>query len=132
MEISKILTANDTGESGGHQAGFHIPRNCVHFFPGLPVTELNPREIISFKDLDKKQWNLNFIYYNNRRFGGTRDEYRLTGTTKYINRYGLKKGDAITLSREEGNYHISHSKTNTNIEKKPVIRLSNKWKVIRI
>ena len=35
--ISKVLSANDTGETGGHQAGILIPKSeiILSFFPKL-------------------------------------------------------------------------------------------------
>jgi len=38
---------------------------------------------------------LNFIHYNNKLFGGTRDEYRLTGIATMLRDYGLRVGDQI-------------------------------------
>ena len=84
--IRKTLSANDAGETGGHQAGILIPRDrrILTFFPQLNTSELNPRTHITFEDAAGTPWEFAFIYYNNRRFGGTRNEYRLTRMTRYI------------------------------------------------
>jgi len=131
MEISKILTRNDTGESGGHQDGFHVPKTVVNFFPDLNVNKKNPRMEILFKDTFFHEWVFNYIYYNNKKFGGTRDEYRLTRTAGYIKSYNLQTGDAVTLSRQDSEYFISHDQTHEKIIVKKIV-LNNKWKVIKI
>jgi hypothetical protein len=55
---------------------------------------------LRFVDLnDDSEVFLNYIYYNNRLFGGTRHEYRLTGLTRWIKNQGLRPGDSIQMSR---------------------------------
>ena len=134
MKISKILSKNDTGESGGHQSGFHIPNTMIHLFPELPRNIKNPRIKLIFKDTLSQEWPFNYIYYNNRRFGGTRDEYRLTCTASYIKRNKLRSGDSISLSQVDGEYFISHAKNHSKkeITKGNKIVISKKWKVIKI
>jgi len=41
--IKKVLSANDSGETGGHQAGILIPKNqdILSFFPVLGNSEKN-------------------------------------------------------------------------------------------
>jgi len=134
MEISKILSKNDTGESGGHQAGFHIPNTMIHFFPDLASHKKNPRIELIFKDTFSKEWTFNYIYYNNKKFGGTRNEYRLTCTARYIKKNNLKSGNSISLSKVNGEYFISHEKEHGKeaIPKNNKIIISKKWKVIKI
>ena len=92
---------NDTGETGGHQAGILVPKGgeVLKFFPDLGNEEKNPRAAMYFRDEAGKTWKLMFIYYNNKFFDekGTRNEYRLTGMTGYFRENGLKAGDEITL-----------------------------------
>ena len=99
--ITKTLSMNDTGETGGHQAGICVPKGgeVLRFFPDLGNTEKNPRVAMYFRDEAGKTWKLNFIYYNNRFFDehGTRNEYRLTGMTAFFRENALKAGDTITL-----------------------------------
>ncbi len=99
--ITKILSLNDTGETGGHQAGILVPKggDVLRFFPDLGNSEKNPRVAMYFVDEAGKTWKLNFIYYNNKFFDarGTRNEYRLTGMTAFFRENGLKAGDTITL-----------------------------------
>lgn len=100
--ISKTLSANDTGETGTHQAGMLVPKrpDILSFFPRLDQTERNPRRNLRFRDASGQLWDLVFIYYNNALFGGTRNEYRLTCMTPYIRRYRLHQGDEIVLTRD--------------------------------
>ena len=102
LAITKELTANDTGDTGAHQAGMHIPKDraVLSFFPPLDSRDRNPRCAIAFYDDDGMLWEFSFIYYNNRLFGGTRDEYRLTRMTPFIRKYGLRPGDQVILRRD--------------------------------
>ncbi|QDE29573.1 type II restriction endonuclease [Shewanella polaris] len=79
----KRLSANDTGASGGHQVGVYVPKNVMdNLFPSLNVIDrLNPdlyfKAVTLSHDFDDKQ--VRAIYYNNRFFGKTRNEKRITG-----------------------------------------------------
>ena len=68
--ISKILSANDTGDTGAHQAGILVPKNreILGFFPPLDNSEKNPRYHLPFYDDSDTKWEFAFIYYNNRFF----------------------------------------------------------------
>jgi len=99
--VEKELSGNDTGETGGHQAGMLIPKSgdAFRFFPALPKNIKNPRTVIDLVDETGKIWSFNYIYYNNKFFGGTRNEYRLTGMTEFIRAFNLKTGDTIILEK---------------------------------
>jgi hypothetical protein len=133
--IAKVLSANDTGETGGHQAGILVPRDqkLLSFFPKLDATEYNPRCHLMFLDDSGTFWEFAFIYYNNKQFGGTRNEYRLTRMTRYIRQAGLAVGDEIILSREAGRYRISHRRKNQ-VERTAggVLKLGNGWRVVQL
>jgi hypothetical protein len=133
--IAKVLSANDTGETGGHQAGILVPRDqkLLSFFPKLDATEYNPRCHLMFLDDSGTFWEFAFIYYNNKQFGGTRNEYRLTRMTRYIRQAGLAVGDEIILSREAGRYRVSHRRKNQ-VERTAggVLKLGNGWRVVQL
>lgn len=99
--VEKELSGNDTGQTGGHQAGMLIPRSgdAFRFFPPLSPDTKNPRAVIDLVDETGKAWSFNYIYYNNKFFGGTRNEYRLTGMTEFIRAFNLKTGDVIILEK---------------------------------
>ena len=131
--ISKILSSNDTGETGGHQAGMLIPKEggILEFFPALNNEEKNPRTYLYFIDDVNKRWKFNFIYYNNKFFGGTRNEYRLTGMTAYIRQNNLKTGDTIVLSRDDaGILAIRCERQNSTSSHTPKLVITGTWKVV--
>lgn len=142
--ISKILSSNDAGATGGHQSGILIPKGggVLDFFPDLGCKEKNPRVILHFEDQSGKDWRLSFIYYNNKFFdeNGTRNEYRLTGMTSFFKQNGLKPGDTVTLiHRIDDTYAIEYTRETglpvrtmvaaDGVEKKR-LTLGGDWKVI--
>jgi hypothetical protein len=133
--IAKILSANDTGETGGHQAGILVPREpeLLSFFPKLNATDYNPRCHLMFLDDSGSFWEFAFIYYNNKQFGGTRNEYRLTRMTRYIREAGLAVGDEIILKKEAGRYRISHRKKKQ-VERTAggILKLGTGWRVVQL
>jgi len=146
--ISKVLSSNDTGETGGHQAGILIPKDgqILSFFPTLDRKEKNPREVLHIFDDALFVWDWNFIYYNNKFFGGTRNEYRLTGMTRYLRNNNLKTGDTIILTREqkgpisitylrnqndEKDRDLASDKIDETGVKRTKIELGSSWKIIK-
>ncbi|MDT0636247.1 EcoRII N-terminal effector-binding domain-containing protein [Spectribacter hydrogenooxidans] len=138
--ITKVLSANDTGETGGHQAGLLIPREqrILSFFPPLDARRQNPRAHLLFEDQAGTFWEFAFIYYNNRFFGGTRNEYRLTRMTKYIREARLMAGDEVTIQiNSSQGYSISHRRRNEPVSTRAdagrtMLKLGSGWKVINI
>lgn len=81
--IAKRLSGNDTGLNGAHQAGVYFPKEFFQqAFPELATTRVkNPDTKIDycyFPNIDEKVENLRVVYYNNRFFAGTRNEFRIT------------------------------------------------------
>lgn len=100
--VQKTLSDNDVGATNSHQAGFLIPKEFVKngLFEELLDETLNPRLRLKLVDLsDGSDIYCSYIYYNNRKFGGTRLEYRLTGLTRWIKNHGLRSGDVIQIDR---------------------------------
>lgn len=132
--ITKILSANDTGETGGHQAGILVPKSheILSFFPPVDANTLNPRHHLVFHEDSGERWEFAFIYYNNRFFGGTRNEFRLTRMTTYIRRHSLKPGDVVTLSRlASGRRIVSFGRAKSVARSTDgVLKLGSNWKVI--
>jgi hypothetical protein len=131
--IRKILTQNDTGQTGTHQAGILVPKNSeiLDFFPKLDSTIKNPRVSIQFTDNAGDKWYFNFIYYNNKFFGGTRNEFRLTGMTGYFKAKNIMAGDEIHFSKNEEIYVLNYLKVNSS-EKRNIIKLTKTWITIKI
>lgn len=137
--IEKVLSDNDLGITGSHQAGMLIPKKpeFLNFFPAIDIDSINPRTYIYFTDEFGQQWKLNFIYYNNKLRGGTRNEYRLTGMTAYFRYKSLEPGDVVILKKGvNNNYAIGYKKKrglNTSVvENEDIVHItiSNSWKVI--
>ncbi len=130
--IEKVLTANDTGETGGHQAGICVPKasNILSFFPVLNAKLKNPREVLDIIDDSGRVWAFVFIYYNNRFFGGTRNEYRLTGMTAFFRDFNLKAGDKIMLRRDSARLVRITFKRASASHVGRVLKLSTTWKLI--
>jgi hypothetical protein len=75
IAFTKYITANDTGATGGHQAGFHIHKNSWNLFFDTPGEKgQNKDKFITIKWQDDFETESRFIYYG----VGTRNEYRLT------------------------------------------------------
>jgi hypothetical protein len=137
--VTKVLSANDTGETGGHQAGILVPREnrLLAFFPALNGNEKNPRCSLHFVDEWQERWTFAFIYYNNRFFGGTRNEYRLTRMTDFFRRRNARTGDSLILTRDEhGGYRIGIERFDSSAvsagDKTARLKLGTGWRVIDI
>lgn len=132
--IAKVLSANDTGETGGHQAGILVPREpeVLAFFPTLDARQYNPRVHLKFVDESGTFWEFAFIYYNNRFFGGTRNEYRLTRMTKYIRQAGLATGDEVILSCEGDRYFVTNKRKQQVERAGGVLKLGTGWRVVEL
>lgn len=81
--IIKRLSGNDTGLNGAHQSGVYYPKDFFHkVFPEICIVEKeNPDTNIAscyFPNTDSKIENLRVIFYNNKFFSGTRNEFRIT------------------------------------------------------
>ena len=79
---AKRLSANDTQATGGHQAGFYVPKRIAFLLiPSLDrPSEPNPRvEFEMLVDSHPEAREVRAIWYNNKLRGGTRDEVRVTG-----------------------------------------------------
>lgn len=71
----KFLSANDTGETGGHQAGIYISKPAVPIlFDGMFDRGQNHEKWVKVKWQDGSETDTRFIYYGQK----TRNEYRIT------------------------------------------------------
>jgi hypothetical protein len=128
--IEKTLSKNDTGETGGHQAGILVPKEpeILGFFPQLAGRIKNPRVPLDLLDDAGREWTFMFIYYNNKFYGGTRNEYRVTGMTAFFREFNLKAGDKVILRRESPRIlRITFKRAG---DHQGVLKLSATWKVI--
>lgn len=103
----KVLSANDTGITGGHMGGILIPRSesgLIALFPTLDPNEYNPSIFIDIYDTNGTSHKLRFVYYNNKLHKrGTRNEYRLTYLTNYLRNWNAKAGDRFRITKNPNN-----------------------------
>lgn len=140
QEISKKLSANDVGDTGGHQAGILVPRQpqVLAFFPVLGRDTKNPRQVLTMREAPSgMRWDFPFIYYNNKFFGGTRNEYRLTHMTKFFRAINAKVGDELVFSRDTNLSYLvklvrasATDSPTAQPREDGVLTLSGGWKVI--
>lgn len=128
--VQKILSENDLGLTRSHQAGFLIPKSLIRagMFEELGTGELNPRIRLKMEEPSTgERWYFSYIFYNNKFFGGSRSEYRLTGLTSFLRAHSLKPGDSILFTRtSQYDYEI-------NIQKKlrePSVLSRESWQAI--
>ena len=97
VRVSKTLTWNDCGVGRSHQAGIHIPKETGKLlFIAIPDSIKNPKITIDLSAFgDGPLFQTVITYYNSRKFGGTRDEYRLTHIRNFLKDSSLKPGDDI-------------------------------------
>ena len=71
----KFLSANDTGLTGGHQAGIYIPKTSIPILFEKPgVKGQNIEKWVKIHWMDNSVTESRFVYYGQ----GTRNEYRVT------------------------------------------------------
>jgi len=117
--FAKILTSNDIGGTGSHQAGMHIPKKneeLLRFFPFLDPDIKNPDTWLSCTDPFGDEWKFRYIYYNNKlhETGGTRNEYRITHMTRFFKQNAASEGEELLITRgeKEGCYSIRINRHN--------------------
>jgi hypothetical protein len=136
--FAKLLSANDTGATGSHQAGICVPKSdpeLLAFFPPLDAAQLNPDCWLLCEDESGTEWRLRYIYYNNRLHGqGTRNEYRITHLTRFLKLDGAMEGDYLRFAQtgQPRRYRLSIERGSEARDQSPtrtpgVIRLSG-WR----
>ncbi len=103
VAYTKFITANDTGDTGGHQAGFHIHKNAWSLLFDSPGTKgENKDKFVTIKWQGDFETSSRFIYYG----VGTRDEYRLTRFGKgfpFLSENNV--GDLLVLVKIEDTFY---------------------------
>ena len=75
LSFCKFFSANDTGETGGHQSGIYIPKPAVPILFDSPgVKGENKSRWVKIKWQNDFTTDARFIYYGQ----GSRNEYRIT------------------------------------------------------
>lgn len=103
ISFTKFITANDTGATGGHQAGFHIHKSSWKlFFDAAGVKGSNKDQYITIKWQNDFETASRFIYYGT----GTRNEYRLTRFGRgfpYLQDENI--GDLLVIVKKSSDYY---------------------------
>ena len=75
LAYCKFLSANDTGDTGGHQSGIYIAKNAVPILFDAPgIRGENKKKHVKIRWQDDFTTESDFTYYGQ----GTRNEYRIT------------------------------------------------------
>ena len=137
--IIKQLSSNDVGTTGGHQAGILVPKDphVLGFFPELSPKVKNPRaKVVVREAANGARWEFSFIYYNNRLFGGTRNEYRLTCMTGFLRSINAQEGDELVFRKDSnGSIEVALRRQNRAIAQQRddgVLVLGGGWKYINL
>lgn len=103
VSFSKYITANDTGTTGAHQAGFHISKNAWPlFFEKEGEKGSNKDKFITIKWQNDFETESRFIYYGAK----TRNEYRLTRFGKGFPFLGDDNiGDLLIICKKSDSYY---------------------------
>lgn len=138
--LEKTLSPNDVGATGAHQAGVLIPKRpeALAAFPRLGTHELNPRRVLNGVDEAGTSWPLNFIYYNNFFFGGTRNEFRVTGVGPYLRSRHATAGDVLQLEMcDDDTYRLTlvrrsiPASSHVGGDQVVRIRLTSSWRLVK-
>lgn len=79
LTFCKFLSANDTGQTGGHQAGIYISKPAIPILFSEPgVKGSNKDRWVNVRWQDGSETKTRFIYYGQ----GTRNEYRITNFSR--------------------------------------------------
>lgn len=141
-QVEKVLTRNDIGATGGHQAGIAVPKtgDMLEFFPTLDAATFNPRmKLLGIDTRFDVEFPLTYIYYNGKVHGlSSRNELRVTGLSAFFKRHRAEVGDSLLiikitngsyrLTLEKGNTYAGSTPTNTQLRK---IQLTGQWSTYR-
>ncbi len=102
IAFSKFIKPNDTGSTGGHQAGFHLHKSSWPlFFETEGQKGSNKDHFATIKWQDDFETTSRFIYYGK----GTRNEYRLTRFGRgfpYLTDDNV--GDLLVITKKSNDY----------------------------
>ena len=108
----KYISANDTGKTGGHQAGFYMPVDIWPLFLKKPGVKGDNKDCwINVKWSNNFETRSRFIWYGK----GTRSEYRLTNGFTFLGDDNV--GDVLVLIKMHDEFFNAYLlSTETEIE----------------
>lgn len=106
LSYCKFLSANDTGDTGAHQAGIYIAKNAVPILFDKPGQRgENKDRFVKIRWQDDFETDSRFIYYGT----GTRNEYRIT---RFGRGFSFLKtehtGDLFVLVQMDNDYYLAY------------------------
>lgn len=134
LRVQKTLSPNDMGDTGSHQAGIHVPKALLNFFPRLDESTLNPRSNLRLQSEQGLAGTCAYIHYNNKVVSdGTRDEYRITWIRSFLTECGARTGDTIEFTQiGESQYLVKIVASDTRqLADAVVVDLAGGWKTVR-
>ena len=134
LRVQKTLSPNDMGDTRSHQAGVHVPKALVGFFPSLNESILNPRSSMRLQSEQGVIGICTYIHYNNKVVRDrTRDEYRITRIRSFLTECGARTGDTIEFNRVgDSQYLVTIVASETRpIADTVVVDLASGWKTVR-
>lgn len=103
IAFCKYITANDTGATGGHQAGYHMSKKAWPLFFDKPGVKGEIKDLlITIKWQDDFETESRFTYYGQK----TRNEYRLTRYGKgFPFLHDNNTGDLLIIAKKGDKYY---------------------------
>jgi len=131
--LRKRLSANDLGKTGSHQAGVHVPKGLLSYFPHLDALQYNPSTWLRISDHSENEYSWRFIYYNNAvTSNGTRNEFRLTHTRAFLLEHGAVEGDELELQRTGERAYVTRIVRARSTDGVLVLSRNGSWRSVRL
>jgi hypothetical protein len=108
LVFEKVLSPNDIGTTGSHQAAIVVPPRWATQIAPLDETSFNPNVSIEVRSASTgSTWTWRLIHYNGRATGeSTRDEYRLTNVGEFLREADPLPGHRIQLWRIGADFEV--------------------------
>lgn len=113
--FEKVLSWNDCGRGRTHQSGILIPKELGRqIFSNSAIETKNPKISLELAPFGfGQELRVVITYYNSRKFGGSRDEFRLTRISTFLREADLHPGDTLIISFDQETWagSISYERT---------------------
>lgn len=136
IRVAKVLSRNELGLTGSHQAGVLVPKSSplMELLPRLDPAEANPSTLIEFECLQLGEViRVRYVHYNSKVLGtGTRNEQRLTRLGQLFARAGASPGDLLVFSFPKGNFQVDGSLATVSVEPGAEAEAEPRWTIEEI
>lgn len=100
MILEKTLSKNDTGETGGHQAGFNVLKKDFPVFSEINLGVEKDSFGIEVQDSEGEYFDWNVRWYSSKK------EIHVTGCAGFYAKWRVKSGDVIRMEKISGTDYI--------------------------